>query len=90
MKHCGRLSCSIMWYARSAEEKTFTCSSLPAPELKCPSRPLSCEGCRVRAPPASLNMAHLSSRLSRFDMGRARGLLGDGETQGGNGQEADI
>lgn len=52
-----------------------TCSSLLAPELKGPSRPLSWEGCRLSAPPASLNMAHFSSRLSRLEIERPRGFL---------------
>lgn len=57
--------------------KAPTCSSLLVPEPKGPSSPLSCDGCRLKAPPASLNMAHFSSRLSCLDMERPRGFLGD-------------
>lgn len=59
-------------------EQTDTCSTLLVPELKGPSRPLSWEGCLLRAAPASLNMVHFSSRLSRLEMGRPKGFLEDG------------
>lgn len=52
-----------------------TCSTLLVPELKGPSRPLSWEGCLLRATPASLNIVHFSSRLSRLQMGRPKGFL---------------
>lgn len=72
---CSTTVSKCVFCAKGAIRRQGTCSSLLAPELKGPSRLLSWEGCPLNAPPASLNMAHFSRRLSRLEIDKPKGFL---------------